>query len=119
MAAGNYGLDNLTVFVDNNNLQIDGTIEEVMSPYPIEDKFKAFKWNVLTIDGHDYAQIADAIDKAKETKGVPTVIVAKTVKGKGVSFMENNVKFHGSTPTPEQFEQAFKELDAQAASLEV
>ena len=119
MAAGNYGLDNLTVFVDNNNLQIDGTIEEVMSPYPIEDKFKAFKWNVLTIDGHDYAQIADAIDKAKETKGAPTVIVAKTVKGKGVSFMENNVKFHGSTPTPEQFEQAFKELDAQAASLEV
>ena len=119
MAAGNYGLDNLTVFVDNNNLQIDGTIEEVMSPYPIEDKFKAFKWNVLTIDGHDYAQIADAIDKAKETKGAPTVIVAKTVKGKGVSFMENNVKFHGSTPTPEQFEQAFNELDAQAASLEV
>ena len=119
MFAGFRKLDNLVVIVDNNNLQIDGTIEEVMSPYPIEDKFKAFKWNVLTIDGHDYAQIADAIDKAKETKGAPTVIVAKTVKGKGVSFMENNVKFHGSTPTPEQFEQAFKELDAQAASLEV
>lgn len=119
MLAAHKKLDNLVVIVDNNNLQIDGTIEEVMSPYPIEDKFKAFKWNVLTIDGHDYAQIADAIDKAKETKGAPTVIVAKTVKGKGVSFMENNVKFHGSTPTPEQFEQAFKELDAQAASLEV
>lgn len=119
MAAGNYGLDNLTVFVDNNNLQIDGTIEEVMSPYPIEDKFKAFKWNVITIDGHDYAQIADAIEKAQETKGMPTMIVAKTVKGKGVSFMENNVKFHGSTPTAEQFEQAFSELDAAIASLEV
>ena len=118
-AAGNYGLDNLTVFVDNNNLQIDGTIEEVMSPYPIDEKFRAFKWNVITIDGHDYAQIADAIDAAKEAKGRPTMIVAKTVKGKGVSFMENNVKFHGSTPTAEQFEQAFKELDAQIASLEV
>lgn len=119
MAAGNYGLDNLTVFVDNNNLQIDGTIEEVMSPYPIDEKFRAFKWNVITIDGHDYAQIADAIDAAKEAKGRPTMIVAKTEKGKGVSFMENNVKFHGSTPTAEQFEQAFKELDAQIASLEV
>ena len=119
MAAGNYGLDNLTVFVDNNNLQIDGTIEEVMSPYPIEDKFMAFKWNVLTIDGHDHAQIADAIDKAAEVKGRPTVIVAKTVKGKGVSFMENNVKFHGSTPTEEQFGQAFSEIDAVIASLEV
>ena len=119
MAAGTYGLDNLTVFVDNNNLQIDGTIEEVMSPYPIDEKFRAFKWNVITIDGHDYAQIADAIDAAKEAKGRPTMIVAKTVKGKGVSFMENNVKFHGSTPTAEQFEQAFKELDAQIASLEV
>ena len=119
MAAGNYGLDNLTVIVDNKNLQIDGTIEEVMSPYPIDEKFRAFKWNVITIDGHDYAQIADAIDAAKEAKGRPTMIVAKTVKGKGVSFMENNVKFHGSTPTAEQFEQAFKELDAQIASLEV
>ena len=119
MAAGNYGLDNLTVFVDNNNLQIDGTIEEVMSPYPIDEKFRAFKWNVINIDGHDYAQIAQAIDMAKETKGKPTMIVARTVKGKGVSFMENNVKFHGSTPTAEQFEQAFEELDAQIASLEV
>ena len=119
MAAGNYGLDNLTVLVDNNHRQIDGTIEEVMSPYPIDEKFRAFKWNVITIDGHDYAQIADAIDAAKEAQGRPTMIVAKTVKGKGVSFMENNVKFHGSTPTAEQFEQAFKELDAQIASLEV
>lgn len=116
MAAGNYGLDNLTVFVDNNNLQIDGTVEEVMSPYPIEDKFKAFKWNVITIDGHDHARIAEAVDEAAAVKGQPTVIVAKTVKGKGVSFMENNVKFHGSTPTEEQFKQAYSEIDAQAAS---
>ncbi len=118
MAAGNYGLDNLTVFVDNNNLQIDGTIDQVMSPYPIEDKFKAFKWNVLTIDGHDYGQISGAVDAAKEVKGVPTVIVSKTVKGKGVSFMENNVKWHGSTPSPEEFARAFEELDAAAAKLE-
>lgn len=119
MAAGNYGLDNLTVFVDNNNLQIDGTVEEVMSPYPIEDKFRAFKWNVITIDGHDHGQIARAVDEAADVKGRPTVVVAKTVKGKGVSFMENNVKFHGSTPTEEQFSQAFSEIDAVIASLEV
>lgn len=119
MAAGNYKLDNLTVFVDNNNLQIDGTLEEVMSPYPIEEKFKAFKWNVITIDGHDCAQIADAIDQAALVKDMPTMIVAKTVKGKGVSFMENNVKWHGSTPTKEEFKQAAKELDAAIVSLEV
>lgn len=119
MAAGNYKLDNLTVFVDNNNLQIDGTLEEVMSPYPIEEKFKAFKWNVITIDGHDCAQIADAIDQAALVKDMPTMVVAKTVKGKGVSFMENNVKWHGSTPTKEEFKQAAKELDAAIVSLEV
>lgn len=119
MAAGNYKLDNLTVFIDNNNLQIDGTLEEVMSPYPIEEKFKAFKWNVITIDGHDCAQIADAIDQAALVKDMPTMIVAKTVKGKGVSFMENNVKWHGSTPTKEEFKQAAKELDAAIVSLEV
>lgn len=119
MAAGNYKLDNLTVFVDNNNLQIDGTLEEVMSPYPIEEKFKAFKWNVITIDGHDCAQIAGAIDQAALVKDMPTMIVAKTVKGKGVSFMENNVKWHGSTPTKEEFKQAAKELDAAIVSLEV
>lgn len=118
MAAGNYGLDNLTVFVDNNKLQIDGTVEEVMSPYPIEDKFKAFKWNVLTIDGHDYEEIADAIDKAGTMKGAPTVIVANTVKGKGVSFLENDVKWHGSIPSEEQFKQAFDELDASIAAWE-
>mgnify|MGYP000643504473 CR=1 FL=1 len=119
MLAAHRKLDNLVVIVDNNNLQIDGTVEEVMSPYPIEDKFKAFKWNVLTVNGHDYAEIADAIDESKKIKGVPTMIVAKTIKGKGVSFMENNVKFHGSTPDEEQFKQAFEELDAAVASLEV
>ncbi len=119
MAAGNYQLDNLVAFVDNNNLQIDGTIEEVMSPYPIEDKFKAFKWNVMTIDGHDPAQISDAIDKASKVKNVPTMIVAKTVKGKGVSFMENNVKYHGNTPSADQYVIAFNELNDAIAKLEV
>jgi len=107
------------VFVDNNNLQIDGTIEEVMSPYPIEDKFRAFKWNVISIDGHDYAQISDAVDQASQTKLMPTVIVAKTVKGKGVSFMENEVKWHGHTPNAEEYALAFKELDEAIARLEV
>lgn len=119
MAAGNYGLDNLAVFVDNNRLQIDGTVEAVMSPYPIDEKFRAFKWNAITIDGHSYEQIANAVDRAARVKGMPTVIVAQTVKGKGVSFMENNVKWHGNIPTPEQFEQAFNELDATIASMEV
>ena len=119
MAAGNYGLDNLTVFVDNNNLQIDGTIEEVMSPYPIDEKFRAFKWNVITIDGHDYAQIADAIDAAKEAKGRPTMIVAKTVKGKGVSFMENKASWHGAAPNDEQYAQAMAELNDTLNKLEV
>ena len=119
MAAGNYQLDNLVAFVDNNNLQIDGTIEEVMSPYPIEDKFRSFKWNVMTIDGHDPAQISDAIDKASKVKNVPTMIVAKTVKGKGVSFMENNVKYHGNTPSADQYVIAFNELNDAIAKLEV
>lgn len=119
MAAGNYKLDNLTLFVDNNNLQIDGTVEDVMSPYPIEEKFKAFKWNVITIDGHDCEAIAEAVDAARKCKGMPTVIVAKTTKGKGVSFMENNVQWHGKTPDKGQYEQAFKELDDEIARLEV
>ena len=119
MLAGFRKLDNLVVIVDNNNLQIDGAITEVNSPYPIDKKFEAFNFHVINIDGNDFDQIEAAFKEARETKGMPTAIVAKTIKGKGVSFMENNVKFHGSTPTPEQFEQAFKELDAQAASLEV
>ena len=119
MAAGNNGLDNLVAFVDNNNLQIDGTIEDVMSPYPIDEKFKAFKWNVITIDGHDPMQISDAIDSAAGTKNIPTMIVAKTVKGKGVSFMENNVKWHGNVPNSDEFAIAFSELDDAIAKLEV
>ena len=118
MAAGNYKLDNLILFVDNNNLQIDGTIDEIMSPYPIEDKFRAFKWNVISIDGHDYTQISDAVDKGMQTKNMPTVIVAKTVKGKGVSFMENDVKWHGHTPSEQEFTLAFKELNDALARLE-
>lgn len=119
MAAGNYGLGSLTVFVDNNGLQIDGTVEQVMSPYSIEEKFRAFKWNVLTIDGHDIRQISEAADSAAKVTDRPTVIVARTIKGKGVSFMENQVKWHGSIPTAEQFKTAFDELDAQTAAMEV
>lgn len=112
MAAGNYQLGNLTVFVDNNKLQIDGRIEEVMSPYPIESKVQAFNWNVITIDGHSIEEISEAVDRAKAVTDRPTMIVAETVKGKGVSFMENDVKWHGSVPSPTEFESAFKELDA-------
>ncbi len=119
MAAGNYRLDNLMVFVDNNNLQIDGTLEEVMSPYPIDEKFKAFNWNVICIDGHNPAEIAYAIERAKACKGRPTVAVAKTIKGKGVSFMENNVNWHGKTPNPQQYEVAFEEIRKQIKELEV
>lgn len=119
MWAGHRKLDNLVVIVDNNNLQIDGEIDKVCSPYPIDKKFEAFNFHTIVIDGNNFDEIRAAFKEARETKGQPTAIIAKTVKGKGVSFMENNVKFHGSTPTPEQFEQAFKELDAQAASLEV
>lgn len=111
MAAGNYKLDNLTAFVDNNNLQIDGTIEDVMSPYPIDEKFKAFKWHVITIDGHDIGQILSALAEAEQTVGLPTMIVAKTIKGKGVSFMENNVKWHGNIPSKDEYSVAFQELD--------
>ena len=113
MFAGHRKLDNLVVIVDNNNLQIDGTIEEVCSPYPIDKKFKAFNFNVVTINGHDFDQIAAAFKEAKETKGMPTAIIAKTVKGKGVSFMENNILWHYRTPQGEEYEAALKELEAQ------
>jgi transketolase len=112
MAAGHYKLDNLTAFVDNNGLQIDDTCENLMSIYPIDEKFKSFGWHVINIDGHDFAQISGAVDEAKSVKGKPTMIVAKTVKGKGVSFMENNLKWHGSPPSEEEYEQAIAELDA-------
>lgn len=110
MAAAHYKLDNLTAFVDHNGLQIDGPITEVMSPESIQEKYKAFGWNVIDIDGHDMRQILEAIEGAKTVKGKPTVIVAKTVKGKGVSFMENQVDWHGKAPTLEQAKEALKTL---------
>ncbi len=110
MASNKYKLDNLCVIVDNNNLQIDGTIEEVMSSYPIDKKFESFGFNVITINGHDIQEIKDAFSKAKSIKGRPTCIIAKTIKGKGVSFMENQVGWHGKAPNKEQYEEAIREL---------
>ena len=118
MFAGNKKLDNLVAVVDYNKLQIDGTIDEVNSPYPIKEKFEAFGWNVIEICGHCYSQIEDAFNKARECKGKPTCIVAETVKGKGVSFMEDKCDWHGSAPNAEQYEQAMAELDAAYAELE-
>ena len=111
-------LDNLVAFVDNNNLQIDGTVEEVNSPYPIPEKFAAFGWNVIEIDGHSFDEIEDALNAARDCKGKPTAIVAKTIKGKGVSFMENQVNWHGAAPNAEQYEIAMKELDEVLNGLE-
>ena len=111
-------LDNLTAIIDNNNLQIDGTLEEVNSPYPIPEKFAAFGWNVIEIDAHDFDQIEDAFAKAAACKGKPTAIIAKSVKGKGVSFMENQCNWHGSAPNAEQYAVAMQELTAALAALE-
>lgn len=111
-------LDNLCIVVDNNNLQIDGTVEEVNSPYPIPEKFEAFGFNVIAIDGHDFDQIDAAFRAARECKGKPTAIVQKSVKGKGVSFMENNVAWHGSAPNKEQYDIAMGELKAALAAIE-
>jgi transketolase len=110
MSAAHYKLDNLTAFVDHNGLQIDGPITKVMNPEPIGDKFKAFGWNVIEINGHNFNEIFNAIDEAKKTCGKPTMIVAKTIKGKGVSFMENQAGWHGTAPNKEQEEIALKEL---------
>jgi len=110
MSAAHYKLDNLTAFVDFNGLQIDGDITKVMNPSPIDKKFEAFGWNVLVIDGHDIEAIQDAIEKGRNFKGKPTVIVCKTVKGKGVSFMENQAGWHGAAPSKEQCEQALSEI---------
>lgn len=119
MFAGNRKLDNLVAIVDYNNLQIDGSLDEVNSPYPIKEKFEAFNWNVIEINGHCFCEIEEAFNKADECKGKPTCIVAKTVKGKGVSFMEDKCDWHGSAPNAEQYEQAMAELDAALAELEV
>lgn len=110
MTAVHYKLDNIIAFVDHNGLQIDGKITEVKSPEPIADKFNAFGWNVISIDGHDYNQIDDAINSAKNVKGIPTVIVAETIKGKGVSFMEGAADWHGNAPNEEQYNKALIEL---------
>ena len=110
MSAAHYKLDNMISFLDYNGLQIDGEVESVMNINPIEDKFKTFGWNVITIDGHDFDQIFAALDMAKDTVDKPTMIIAKTIKGKGVSFMENQASWHGSAPSEEQLEQALSEL---------
>lgn len=117
MFAGARKLDNLVVIVDNNGLQIDGDIAEVCSPYPLADKFRAFNFHVIEIDAHDFDQIDAAFAKAKETKGMPTAIIAKSVKGKGVSFMENQASWHGSAPNDEQYEQALADLEKIGAAL--
>jgi len=113
MYAPHYKLDNLTAFVDFNGLQIDGDISKVMSPLPIDEKFAAFGWNVIVCDAHDFNALFDAINQAKETKGKPTMIVLKSVKGKGVSFMENVASWHGAAPNDEQYAQAIAEIDAE------
>ena len=110
MFAGHRKLDNLCVIVDNNNLQIDGTVEEVCSPYPIDEKFKAFGFHVININGNDFDEIDAAFKEAKATKGMPTAIIAHTVKGKGISFMENNVGWHGKAPNDEEYKIAMEEL---------
>lgn len=109
MASHHYKLDNLCVIVDNNNLQIDGKIEDVMSPYPIDEKFKSFGFYTINIDGHNIEQIINAFDMAKKVKGKPTAIIAKTIKGKGVSFMEDKASWHGKAPNEEEYLQAIKE----------
>ena len=117
MFAGARKLDNLVFVVDNNGLQIDGDIEDVCSPYPLPDKFKAFNFHVIEIDAHDFEQIDATFREARETKGMPTAIIAKSVKGKGVSFMENQASWHGSAPNDEQYAQAMEELEKAGAAL--
>lgn len=110
MASNKYKLDNLCVIVDNNNLQIDGKIEDVMSPYPIDEKFKSFGFQIIKIDGNDIDEILKAFEVAKNVKGKPTCIIAKTIKGKGISFMENKAGWHGKAPNKEEYDKAVKEL---------
>ena len=117
MWAGAHHLDNLTVIVDNNNLQIDGTVEEVCSPYPIDKKFEAFNFHVININGNDMEEIRNAFAEAKKVKGMPVAIIAKTTKGKGVSFMENQVGWHGKAPNDEQYEQALEEVKKAGEAL--
>ncbi len=116
--AAHYGLDNLTAIVDNNGLQIDGKITEVCSPEPIDEKFRAFGWHVILMDAHDFDDIERAFNEAESITGKPVAIIQKSVKGKGVSFMENQVSWHGAAPNAEQYEQAMTELRQQLAELE-
>ncbi len=117
MLAGHRKLDNLVVIVDNNGLQIDGNIADVCSPYPIDKKFEAFNFHVINIDGHDFDQIEAAFKEARETKGQPTAIIAKTIKGKNVSFMENQASWHGVAPNDDQYAQAMQELEEVGEAL--
>ena len=118
MFAAHYQLDNLIAIVDNNGLQIDGRVSEVMSPYPIDEKFRAFGWYVITIDAHDFNQIEKAFEEAERVVNQPVVIIQKSIKGKGVSFMEDNVSWHGVAPNEEQYNKAMEELKAHLAELE-
>jgi len=111
MFSGHRKLDNLVVIVDNNNLQIDGAVSDVCSPYPIDDKFRAFNFNVVHADAHNFDSLAKAFENARATRGMPTVIIAKSIKGKGVSFMENNAGWHGKAPNDEEYEIAMKDLE--------
>lgn len=117
MLAANHKLDNLVVIVDNNNLQIDGTVEDVNSPYPIDEKFKAFKFHVININGNDFQDIERVFQEAREHSGQPTAIIAKTVKGKGVSFMENQVGWHGKAPNEEEYQIAMRDLEKAGEAL--
>lgn len=117
MFAGHRKLDNLCVIVDNNNLQIDGTVEDVCSPYPIDEKFKAFNFHVININGNDFDEIDKAFAEAKDHKGEPTAIIAHTIKGKGVSFMEDKAGWHGKAPNEEEYKIAMEELEKEAATL--
>lgn len=118
MFASHYKLDNLIAIIDNNGLQIDGSVEDVMSPYPITDKFEAFGWHVITMDAHDFDDIGRAFNEAEKISGKPVAIIQKSIKGKGVSFMENQVSWHGSAPNKEQYDIAMAELNAQLKELE-
>jgi transketolase len=117
MWAGHKKLDNLVVIVDNNNLQIDGPVDKVCSPYPIDKKFEAFNFHVINVNGNDFDELRAAFKEARETKGMPTAIIAKTVKGKGVSFMENSVDWHGKAPNDAEYEQAMEELKKAGEAL--
>lgn len=110
MTSAHYKLDNLCLIIDNNNLQIDGKVSEVMNIYPIDEKFRSFGFEVINVDGHNISELISAFEQAKKTKGKPTAIIANTIKGKGVSFMENQAGWHGKAPNEEQYKQAMKEL---------